>query len=247
MLNAILIDAKEHSLANLEKKLSIYCPEVSVQGRVKDIQKARNLIAQNQPNLVFIELHFMSNLIKDWLRELNQLNCESIIVSNLNEFAVEAIKHKAYGFLMKPIAIEDLILNVQNARYRIQQKEEYKKNKELLDRMLKRLPKDSLIGIPTMDGFDFLLVNEIIRCEGLQRCTRIVTKTKTNIVSSYNLGVFRKLLEPYGFFTVHKSYLINLSYVKKYKREGLIIMTDGDAVPISRRRKSEFLESMPHL
>lgn len=118
---------------------------------------------------------------------------------------------------------------------------------EQLEKLLKDKRTDELIGIPTLDGFDFISVGEIIRCEGLQKCTRIVTTSKTDIISSYNIGEFRKLLEPYYFFSPHKSHLINLAFLKKYKREGTIILRDNSCIPVSKRKKGEFLELVTHL
>ena len=80
----------------------------------------------------------------------------------------------------------------------------------------------------------------------MQKCTRIITTTKTDIISSYNIGEFKKLLEPYGFFVTHKSHLINLTFVKHYRREGTIILKDNSSVPVSKRRKAIFLKQVIH-
>ena len=130
---------------------------------------------------------------------------------------------------------------------RFREKEQRRQDKLLLEKLFSERLTNELIGIPTLVGFDFLLVNEIIRCEGLQKCTRVVTTTKTDIISSYNIGEFRKLLEPYHFFSPHKSHLINLAFVKKYKREGTIILRDNSYIPVSKRKKSEFLNQIIHI
>lgn len=109
------------------------------------------------------------------------------------------------------------------------------------------LPHTKLIGIPTMEGIDFLYAHEIIRCEGLQKCTRIVSTRGSAMVSAYNIGEFKKLLEVYGFFSCHKSHLINLMHVKKLTREGFVYLSDNGAVPLARRKRLEFLALLRHL
>jgi two-component system LytT family response regulator len=109
------------------------------------------------------------------------------------------------------------------------------------------LPHTKLIGIPTMAGMDFLYAYEIVRCEGLQKSTRIVSTRKTNMISAYNIGEFKKLLEEFGFFSCHKSHLINLMHVKKYTREGFVYLSDNIAIPLARRRRLEFLDQLRHL
>ena len=87
----------------------------------------------------------------------------------------------------------------------------------------------------------------IIRCEGVQRCTKLILKENKSILSSYNLGEFRKLLEAYHFYSPHKSHLISLNHIVRYDKEGTIEMTDGVAVPVARRRRQDFLEKMTRL
>jgi len=61
-------------------------------------------------------------------------------------------------------------------------------------------------------------------------------------MSSYNIGDFTKILENCGFFLAHRSYLINLSKIKQYQKNGTIILDNNMAIPLARRRKEEFLE-----
>lgn len=66
------------------------------------------------------------------------------------------------------------------------------------------------------------------------------------ILSSRTLGDFESLLDVYGFFRIHKSYLINLKHLKKYLRGegGQVVMTDGSTLDVSRRKKDELLEKV---
>lgn len=104
-----------------------------------------------------------------------------------------------------------------------------------------------LLGIPTIKGMDFLPIEDIIRCEGLNRCTRIFTRGHPALVSAYNLGEFIRLLTPYAFFSPHRSHLINLRHVKSYSREGTIVMGDSSRVPVSKQKRSAFLATMVHV
>ena len=172
---------------------------------------------------------------------------ETILVTHLRVLPIEKVRLPACAFVSKPVNSEDLVRAVEEAQRRLALREENQRNCLLIKKMLHQLSHDELIGIPTMRGFDFIHVDDIIRCEGLQRCTRIVTKTQSNLVSSYNLGEFIKMLEPYGFFSPHRSHLINLHYVVRYNREGSITMADHSAIPVSRRKKQEFLDKTLHL
>lgn len=110
------------------------------------------------------------------------------------------------------------------------------------------LPHTKLVGIPTIEGLEFIDTEKIIRCEGLQKCTLIITTEKSDIISSYNIGKFVNLLEESGFFYCHRSHLINLRFVKKYTREGYIFFSvNSKPVPLARRKRCAFLNQIRHL
>ena len=175
------------------------------------------------------------------------LNFEVIFVTGFDEYAIEAFRFSAIGYLLKPVESSDLLQAVENAKQRIALKVENIRNQQLLDNVSQPMNGKNKIGIATLEGIEFIRVEEIIRCEGLQRCTNVVVQNRKNMVSSYNLGEFIKLLENYGFYSPHRSHLINLSHVQRYDREGTILMTDQSAIPVSRRKKQEFLDQLKHL
>lgn len=175
------------------------------------------------------------------------LGIETIMVSKDKHCAAEVINLNLAGFICKPIQPEQLILAVYNAGQRIEQKNRINYGTHDTGKTNHISVSNELIGIPTIKGFDFLCIQDILRCEGLQKCTRIITKAASDIISSYNLGEFRKILEPYGFFSPHKSHLINLRQIKCYHKEGTIIMNDSSYVPVSRRKKKEFINNFKHI
>lgn len=247
MIEAILINEKENALAALEDKIVRFCPEIHIRGKAATIPTAQKMVSEKKPDLLFINLNMPANNGLEVLRMFTPLDCEFIVVTEVIEFALEAIKCCASGYVLKPVCEDELKYAIRNAQKRITLREEMYRNQKLITDILSQFPVNDLIGVPTMEGLDFISAREIIRCEGMQKCTRIITSLKSNIVSSYNLGEYRGLLEPYGFFSPHKSHLINLRCIKKYKREGTIIMTDDSAIPVSKRKKSDFLQAVAHL
>ncbi len=103
-----------------------------------------------------------------------------------------------------------------------------------------------LFGIPTIGGMEFLKAKEIIRCEGMQRLTKVYT-VEGVLLSSYNIGEFCRLLCHCDFFSPHKSHLINLQFLRSYNHDGVITLRDGSQAPLARRRKQAFLERVRHL
>jgi two-component system LytT family response regulator len=59
---------------------------------------------------------------------------------------------------------------------------------------------------------------------------------------SHTLKDYESILVDYGFIRVHKSHLVNMRYVTRVDRDGMLWLQNGDVVPVSRRRKEEVMQ-----
>jgi DNA-binding LytR/AlgR family response regulator len=58
--------------------------------------------------------------------------------------------------------------------------------------------------------------DEIIQLEAKQNYTVIYFKDGSNLLSSTNLGILEERLEPYAFFRVNRSVIINLNHLNRF-------------------------------
>lgn len=244
MIDAILIDQKKTILQGVKKCIQEHCPQINLCGLASSYTEAQRLIQEHAPSLAFVDADVQASPGFPAFQQSFLSNLETIFLSASESFAIKAFQYQASGFLLKPVRVPELILAVQNVAERIEQKQKFKNELPKGNAVLTNKPPGNLIGIPTFEGFDFIPVEEIVRCEGMQKCTRIIIAEKDDLISSYNIGTFIKLLEPYQFFSTHKSHLINLIHIKKYYKEGSIKMMDNSCIPVSKRRKSLFLKRM---
>ena len=244
MIKTILIDKEPKVVHFIENNLQKHYPQISLCGSAGTCKEASLLIKQYAPSLVLIDASIPKNDEFYHFQNTQLSDLETIYLSHCPNFAIEAFKYQASGFVLKPIQLPELLLSLKKAEKRIGGKKKYAEELKINEQLSNQKPPGNLIGIPTFEGFDFIAIADIIRCEGMQKCTRIIIKDKEELISSYNIGEFIKLLEPFQFFSTHKSHLINLIHLKKYYKEGTIKMTDGSCIPVSKRRKSLFLKSM---
>lgn len=240
MISSILIDKDRRFLESFEYLLQNHFPFIEVNGKANCINHFNELSTKASPDLLFVNSDFLNNPTFSAI----QNKAELIFILNDKQNLPDTVVSSSFNYLLKPIQRLDLINIVNNAKYRILAQRERNKNNRLIRSLLKFHPQKEIIGIPTIEGYEFIAVKKIIRCEGLQKCTRVVTVEKSNIVSSYNLGEFKKILEPFGFFLPHRSFLINLKHIKKYQKEGTITMSDNSSVPVARRRMVKNM--LPH-
>jgi two-component system LytT family response regulator len=63
---------------------------------------------------------------------------------------------------------------------------------------------------------------------------------------SKNLSDYTEMLEPFDFFRIHASHLINIRFVRKYikGRGGYVVLEDGTTIDVSARKKLEFIDNL---
>ncbi|MEM6879560.1 MAG: LytTR family DNA-binding domain-containing protein, partial [Bacteroidota bacterium] len=71
-------------------------------------------------------------------------------------------------------------------------------------------------------------------------------KDGRSLVASKYLAYYEDLLDKNLFFRIHQSHLVNLNDVRQIDtQEGLFaIMTNGNKLPLARRRKEAFLKAL---
>ena len=62
------------------------------------------------------------------------------------------------------------------------------------------------------------------------------------IIISKTLGEYEEILSDHGFIRVHKSFLVNKKYINTLDREGMVWMSDGKALAVSRRRREGLMK-----
>ncbi len=243
-IDCIIIDNELTSSTYLKKCILEKFPEISIHGQASNYFEANRLIKSVHPLLIFYYSGTIHDNLLCALREKTQNHFETVFISDYAKDAIDAIRQDACGFLLKPFNVSDIVSSVGQAIQRVAEKTSLRcvHSQEHLAQS-----HSNLIGIPNIDGIEFLKASEIVRCEGLQKCTRIITIRNINMISSYSIGEFRKLLDENGFFSCHKSHLINLTHVRKLTRDGFIYLTDNFPVPLARRKRLEFLGNLKHL
>jgi two-component system LytT family response regulator len=64
------------------------------------------------------------------------------------------------------------------------------------------------------------------------------------VLVSKTMKEYEDILNEHDFLRVHKSHLVNKKYVKHLDREGLLWLTDGSHIVVSRRKKEEVLKGL---
>ncbi len=245
MINAIIIDDEPHCIGHLEHLLKLQAADkVRLLGGFGEVDEGISAIAALKPELLFLDIQLKDKTGFDLLRQIDLTHLSIIFTTAYDQYAVQAFKFSAIDYLLKPIDAEDLMGSLNRVSASMAKKEAFARY-EILFEHLNRTPDiHPKIALPSMEGWDFVPIADIIRCQAQGNYTLFFIQGGKQLLISQTLKGYEKLLEKHGFFRVHHTHLINLSRVAKYHKGGFVTMDDGAAIDVSTRRKDAFLSRM---
>ncbi|WP_237274762.1 LytR/AlgR family response regulator transcription factor [Tenacibaculum ovolyticum] len=237
-LKAIIIEDEVIGRDILRNYISKYCPNVQLLGEASNIEEGQKLIEENELDLVFLDVEMPYGSGFDLLEKIENQTFETIFVTAYDHYAIEALNNQATYYLLKPISIDELIKGVSLVT-EIKEKESELENVVLTPKTTSSLSK---ITIPQQDGFEVVTVSDILFCKADDNYTEIYFKNTKKLVSK-TLKHFEDLLKENSFARVHKSYLVNVNEVVKYKKGkgGSVILSNGKEVLVSSSKKANLL------
>jgi two-component system LytT family response regulator len=241
-IESVIVEDEASAREVLKSYLAKYCPQVEVCGQAQSAREAIALLHDRRPQLVFLDVEMPFGNAFDVLDHCRDLYFETIFATAYSEYSLRALNQSASYYLLKPVSIEELIVAVGKVQLHIQNKELLNRNKILLDNFHETRPGKRQIILPTLEGFEVVKMEQIIRLQGNGNFTDIYLKDKTKKMVCRFLKHFEEIL-PAPFLRVHKSHIINVEYVKSYHKNsgGYVTLEDGNEIEISPAYKSDFL------
>lgn len=246
MINAVIIDDEKDArflLINLLSKK--FGKQINVLGEADDVEPGATLIEQLKPDVVFLDIQMKKGTGFDLLKRIKDINFEVVFITAYNQYAVDAFKFSAFGYLLKPIRSTELGEVIEKLENHISERKQNttKRLKVLVENYGREGDIQKLI-IPNLEGFQVVKIADIIRLEGDRNYTHFILREGKRITTSKSLGQYEELLHEHGFFRIHQSTIVSLRHITAYLKEdgGNVEMIDGQVLKISRQRKNEFLE-----
>ncbi len=165
-------------------------------------------------------------------RQIRKIGKENVIIyiTSSNDYALEAFGVHAVRYLLKPVSEDSLFEALSSAI------------------SYTRVKKDVIYLVKTRDGLFSIPYSQIEVIENVSRKLEIQLKSGEILKSIFIRKSFEEeicdLVKNENFLLVHKSYLVNLNYIKKLERSE-VIMESGKRIPVSKAKtvdvKREYL------
>lgn len=243
MLKAVIIDDETAAINALQLLMKKHIPEVNVVGQATNAKEGIALIETHHPDIVFLDVSMPDMSGFALLKELGQHDFHLVFTTAHERYAIQAIKHQAADYLLKPIDIDELKAAIERI---LQVSSTDGSPRSIKPTVARRLQYSGRIALPIKEGVIYLPVADIVWVASDGNYSTFHTVESKKYLVAKNIGEYEQLLPDSEFFRAHKSHLINIKKVKKFVRtDGYFAEMEGGAkLEIARRKKDEFLQVM---
>ncbi|HFC00367.1 MAG TPA: response regulator transcription factor [Phaeodactylibacter sp.] len=242
-ITSIIVDDEQDSRETLRNYLEKYCPQVQVLAESANIAEAQSAILKYHPQLVFLDIEMPRGNAFDLLEKWGTIDFEIIFITAFSQYAVQAFNLSAAHYLLKPVDIEELEKAVANVEERLAQKDQLSHAQILLENMAALNAQNRKLVLPLLEGFEVVRMSEILYCEAQDNFTSFHLVSGKKHLICRNLKFYETAMNEFGFCRIHRSFIVNLEYVKRYLKGkgGSVILENGKEITVSNNKKSELL------
>jgi two-component system, LytTR family, response regulator len=239
-IKTVLIDDNKEYLFMLRENLSIF-PEIEIVGEATQYHRAKNLLLNLHPDLVFldIEMPFKNGFeLLEEIRKESHTPFKVIFYTAYNQYLIEALRHSAFDYIVKPAQPEEIKKAIE--RYKIEAKEQPALPLNAFS------PFNDIISLPVSTGLKFADRNRIVYAQTIKE--KVIEKAcweinlnnfeKIRLRKGVTASYIQNILGAQIFVCTSQSTFVNKNYISmiEYKTRKCILIPPFDTIeiPVSR-------------
>jgi two-component system LytT family response regulator len=256
-LRTYIVDDERLARENLKMLLESFCPDVEVIGEASNIQDAEQGIRECLPDFIFLDIRMPSDSEGfELIERLKDLNLLVVFVTAFKDYAIKAFNANAAYYVLKPIDIEELQLSIHKVMEAKQVFDEDESNFDVYHETLKELSvalrnnkHSGRFAISHTKGLKIVEEKNVIYFEAQGNCTMLYFNDGTRYLDTRTLKTYESIVDENSFFRIHKSFLVNMSYLVEYLHsEGhYVVLNNKVELPVARNRVSDFVKALKGL
>jgi two-component system LytT family response regulator len=239
MYRIVVID-DENDAIDVVSKLLKFLTSIPVRmiGSANDLEEGVEVIRKTKPDIVLLDIEMPGKNgfgIYDFFEEPD---FKVIFVTAFGKYALEALKKSASDYLLKPFSIIELKEALQKTIKQIEKERQHEAITDKIGDLTALQVAGKNIILDVQEGFIIENTNNIEYCFANQSYSTIVTLAKKEIVVTRSLKQLEELISDPHFYRTHKSYLVNVHYIKKFVKaaESYVLLKSGTKIPVSSRK-----------
>ncbi|MCO6173638.1 LytTR family DNA-binding domain-containing protein [Flavobacterium sp. NRK F10] len=243
-MNCIIIDDEKSARSLIKTFLKENFAQFDSFFEASNLEEGVALLKKEKIDIVYLDIQMPGESGLEIINyfDTEAMNFKIIFTTAYHQYAVDAFKLNALDYLLKPIDEQELIKATQKAIAEIE-KNELGTKLESLKEALEQIAVTK-IALDVPKGILFMNLDDIVYFEADGMYTKVHLKTDETKLVSKPLKFFSDQLENKPiFFKCHRSFLVNLMYVKELvKSDGdYLILENKKTIPIAKSKKDEFM------
>jgi two-component system LytT family response regulator len=236
-MKAIIVEDKAYIRKGLVNLLNTIEADIQIIGECATVKEAVIVSKACQPDLVFLDINLTDGTGFDFLDATEHLSFKIIFITAYEEYALQALKIGAVDYLLKPVDIEDL----QSALQKVKMLPLEEQKKQINTAKKVWYQDEATLVLSLSDSFQVINLQELLYCESDKGYTTFRLANGKKYVASKPLKEYEKKLEKVNFTRPHQSFMVNLKFIDKYDKSGVIHLNNGQKIPVSSRKKESFI------
>lgn len=225
MFQIAVVEDEEKHRKNLVDMIKTCSDDIGIECSVKCFKNGMEFITDYKPvyDSVFLDIEMPLLDGMETAKKLRKIDNDVsvVFITNLAQYAIKGYEVDALDFIVKPIQYNSFLL----------------KFKKVVNNM--KAKNGSYIVVTSEGVIRRLNVRDIIYIEIIGHFLHYHLHDET--LTQYGTIVEAdKQMEPYGFFRIYKSYIVNLAHIQEIKHDSVII-DGGQELLLSRFKRKEFL------
>lgn len=247
-MDAVIIDDDSAARDTLKTLISIYAPTITIIGEANGVKTGIELIKNTNPALVLLDVEMQDGNGFDLLSIIGNSTFKVIFVTGHDAFAIKAFKYSAIDYVLKPLDPDDLVKALEKATKNSSVPEEQLKIKTLAHNASAKSENRKIV-LRDATSIYLVTINDIIRCEAEANYTTFYINDGRKLIVSKTLKEYDTLFNEHHFFRIHQSHLINLNFFDRFDKAngGVVVMKDGNILPVAVRKKEQLIHSLNNL
>jgi two-component system LytT family response regulator len=247
MIQAVLADDELLARQKLRQLLREE-RDIEIVGECASACETMELVRMARPELLFLDIRMPGMDGFDVIGALasdKTLPMPAIIFTTAyDQYALRAFEIHAIDYLLKPFTPERLRASIQRVRERFQAVSAPAQGN---GHASENGAHTARIVFKSRGRILFLPVSEIRWIGAEENYVRLCTDRETHLLRE-TMAHLEERLDQSSFLRVHRSFIVNLHYVKEVRTEhdgeSAVIMLDGQRVAMSRSYKSRIMETL---
>ena len=236
-MKALLVEDKVYIRKGLLHLLQSMETDVEVIGECASVKEAVVVANACKPELVLLDINLTDGTGFDFLDQTDHLSFKTIFITAYEEYALKALKAGAVDYLLKPVDFDEL----ESALNKIKTLPIAEQKKQLNTAKQVWYKNDSTLVLSLSDSFQVIDLQELLFCESDKGYTSFHLANGKKYIVSKPIKEYEEQLQKVNFTRPHQSFMVNLKFIDKYDKSGIIFLNNGKKIPVSSRKKEAFI------